>query len=189
MTLPASQDPPLTLWLAQANAGDVAAADAVTEVVYSQLQRLARNRLKRGYRDAFQTTELVHEAWLKLAGNQSLAPKDRQHLMGLAAQAMRQILVDHVRRRQTEKHGGHWHRLTLTEHIPSTGAAQIEVLRLDELLQSLHSFDSRAARMVELRYFGGYDENEIADVLDISVRTVRRDWRRTRAWLKTELEA
>lgn len=189
MTLPAPENPSLTLWLARANAGDGSLTDAVTATVYSQLQRLARARLKRGFRDAFQTTELVHEAWLKLVGNQSLAPKDRQHLMGLAAQAMRQILVDHVRQRQTEKHGGQWHRLTLTERLPSTGAAQIEVLRLDELLRSLHSFDPRAARVVELRYFGGYDESEIASALDISVRTVRRDWRRTRAWLKTELEA
>ncbi|MBB6064554.1 ECF-type sigma factor [Pseudoxanthomonas broegbernensis] len=188
MTLPAPENPTLTLWLAQARDGDPAAADAALTAVYAQLKQLARARLRHAHRDAFQTTELVHDAWLKLAGNQALAPNDRRHLMGLAAQAMRQILVDHVRRQQAEKHGGGLHRLTLTDCIPSRDAAQVEVLRLDELLQTLHRLDPRAARMLELRYFGGYDENEIAELLGISVRTVRRDWRRTRAWLKTELE-
>lgn len=189
MTLPAPENLPLTHWLTQARDGDITAADAVLAAVYAQLKQLARARLRRGHRQAFQTTELVHDAWLKLAGNQALSPKDRQHLMALAAQAMRQILVDHVRQRQTEKHGGQWQQLTLTERVPSGDAAQIEVVRLDELLQSLQRFDPRAARMVELRYFGGYDENEIAGLLEVSVRTVRRDWRRTRAWLKTELES
>lgn len=188
MTLPAPESLPLTHWLAQTRDGDMTAPDALLAAVYTQLKQLARARLRRGHRQALQTTELVHDAWLKLAGNQALSPKDRQHLMALAAQAMRQILVDHARQRQTEKHGGQWQQFTLTD-VPSADAAQIEVVRLDELLQSLQRFDSRAARMVELRYFGGYDENEIADLLEVSVRTVRRDWRRTRAWLKTELES
>lgn len=190
MTSPAPENlPSTTLWLAQTSEGNRADDDAALAALYTQLKQLARARLKRGCRDAFQTTELVHNAWLKLAGNQALSPNDHQHLMALAAQAMRQILVDHVRQKQTEKHGGQWRQLTLTERVPSADAAQIEVLRVDELLQSLHQFDPRASRMVELRYFGGYDENEIADLLDISVRTVRRDWRRTRAWLKVELES
>lgn len=182
-------NPPLTLWLAQAREGDRGAADAVLAALYAQLKQLAHARLMRAGRDGFQTTELVHDAWLKLAGNQALAPNDRRHLMALAAQAMRQILIDHIRQKQTDKHGGQWRALTLTERIPSPDAAQIEVLRLDGLLQSLQRFDPRAARLVELRYFGGYDESEIADLLDVSVRTVRRDWRRTRAWLKSELES
>lgn len=188
MTLPATGSPPLTLWLAQAREGDAVAADAVLSAVYGPLKQLAHARLRRAGGGAFQTTELVHDAWLKLAGNQALAPVDRNHLMALAAQAMRQILVDHARQQMTEKHGAGAYRLTLTEAIPAAEAAPLEVLQLDDLLRSLHALDPRAARMVELRYFGGYDENEIAALLDISVRTVRRDWRRTRAWLKTELE-
>ncbi|QDW66389.1 sigma-70 family RNA polymerase sigma factor [Luteimonas granuli] len=184
----AQENPALTLLLAQARGGDAAAGEAVLAAVYGPLKQLARARLRGGGREAFQTTELVHDAWLKLAGNQVLAPNDRRHLMGLAATAMRQILIDHMRQRQTEKHGGQWQRMTLTDCLASDDAAEIEVLRLDELLRSLRLLDPRAARMVELRYFGGYDENEIADLLEVSVRTVRRDWRRTRAWLKTELE-
>lgn len=187
MTSPVPDNPPLTLWLARARQGDAAAADAVLAAVYAPLKQLAHARLRHGHRDAFQTTELVHDAWLKLAGNRELAPNDRRHLMGLAARAMRQILIDHVRQRQSVKHGGQEQRVTLTGSIASADAAQIEVLRLDELLRALQAFDPRAARMVELRYFGGYDEIEIAELLEVSVRTVRRDWRRTRAWLKTEL--
>jgi len=153
------------------------------------IQRLPQHELPPLLLKPVDTRQLFQVIELKLAGNQALSPKDRQHLMALAAQAMRQILVDHVRQRRTEKHGGQWQRLTLTESVPSGDAAHVEVACLDELLQSLQQFDPRAARMVELRYFGGYDENEIAGLLEVSVRTVRRDWRRTRAWLKTELES
>src|SRR5690606_35251755 len=150
MTLPATGSPPLTLWLAQAREGDVVAADAVLSAVYGPLKQLAHARLRRAGGGAFQTTELVHDAWLKLAGNQALAPVDRNHRMALAAQAMRQILVDHARQQMTEKHGAGAYRLTLTEAIPAAESAPLEVLQLDDLLRSLQALDPRAARMVEL---------------------------------------
>ena len=182
----ASGQEPVTQLLARARGGDGAALDAAFAAVYDELKRAARLQLRRR-RDALETTALVHEAYLKLVGNARLAPNDRTHLLALSARAMRQVLVDHARSAQADKRGGGQDALTLTARLGSEERAVVEVLQLDELLGALHKADPRAAQIVELRYFGGYEEEEIAQMLDVSYRTVRRDWRKARAFLLSEL--
>jgi RNA polymerase sigma factor (TIGR02999 family) len=177
---------PVTELLARSRAGDVQARDEAYAAMYEQL-KLAAHRQLRGQRQALQTTALVHEAWLKLAGNAALAPADRNHLMALSTRAMRQVLVDHARHVQADKRDGAIEPLTLAVSSIAQPQAEVEVLALHGLLEELQGFDPRAAQIVELRYFGGYEEAEIAAMLDTSLSTVQRDWRRTRAWLAARL--
>ncbi len=183
---PAPPEVEVTVLLAQARAGDAKALGAAYSAVYDELKRAARSQLRR-MGDAFQTTALVHEAYLKLAGGAPLAAMDRNHLLALSARAMRQVLVDDARARKADKRGGGQDALTLTAALGNGDAAAVEVLALDELHASLHKLDERAAQIVELRYFGGYSEIEIAAMLDISDRTLRRDWRKARAFLLAEM--
>ncbi|HRO64541.1 ECF-type sigma factor, partial [Thermomonas sp.] len=113
---------------------------------------------------------------------------DRNHLLALSARAMRQVLVDDARARKADKRGGGQEALTLTARLDAGERAALEVLELDDLLQRLHALDERAAQVVELRYFGGYEETEIAQLLGVTDRTVRRDWRKARAFLLNALE-
>ena len=184
----ASPGAEVTVLLARARAGDGAALDAAYSAVYDELKRAARLQLRR-MRDDFQTTALVHEAYLKLAGGAQLAAVDRNHLLALSARAMRQVLVDDARARKADKRGGGQDALTLGAADLAGDVAAVEVLKLDELLQSLHRIDERAAQVVELRYFGGYTEVEVAGMLGISESTLRRDWRRARAFLMKESAA
>jgi len=177
----------VTHLLARARAGDNAALSAAYTAIYDELKRAARQQLRR-MRDDFQTTALVHEAWLKLAGGAQLAAVDRNHLLALSARAMRQVLVDDARARKADKRGGGQEALTLTARLDAGERAALEVLELDDLLQRLHALDERAAQVVELRYFGGYEETEIAQLLGVTDRTVRRDWRKARAFLLNALE-
>ena len=183
----ASSPAEVTVLLARARAGDPQAMGAAFSAVYDELERSARAQLRR-MRDDFQTTALVHEAYLKLGGAQ-LAAQDRNHLLALSARAMRQVLVDDARARKADKRGGGQDALTLTASLGNAERAAVDVLALDELLGSLHTLDERAAQIVELRYFGGYEEAEIAQMLGLSDRTVRRDWRKARAFLLAELQA
>jgi RNA polymerase sigma factor (TIGR02999 family) len=185
---PVPRSPDVTQLLARAHAGDAQALGEAYSAVYDELKRAARAQLRRT-RDAFETTALVHEAYLKLAGGAQLAAVDRNHLLALSARAMRQVLVDDARARKADKRGGGQDALTLTARIDAGERAVVEVLALDELLGSLHKVDERAAKIVELRYFGGYSEVEIADMLGISDRTLRRDWRKARAFLLSEMSA
>ena len=177
----------VTRLLARARAGDAQAMGSAYSAVYDELKRAARLQLRRMH-DDFETTALVHEAYLKLGGAQ-LAAQDRNHLLALSARAMRQVLVDDARARKADKRGGGQDALTLGAADVAGEAAAVEVLKLDELLQSLHRLDERAAQIVELRYFGGYTEVEVADMLAISESTLRRDWRRARAFLMKETAA
>ena len=181
-----SSEAPVTQLLARARAGDAQALGQAYSAVYDELKRAARAQLRR-MRDAFETTALVHEAYLKLAGGAQLAAVDRNHLLALSARAMRQVLVDDARARKADKRGGGQDALTLTTRIDAGERAMVDVLALDELLASLHAVDERAAQIVELRYFGGYSELEIAAMLGISDRTLRRDWRKARAFLLAEM--
>lgn len=186
--MPTEPDAPteITVLLARARAGDVQAMGAAYSAMYEELKRAARQQLRR-MRDDFQTTALVHEAYLKLAAGAQLAANDRNHLLALSARAMRQVLVDDARARKADKRGGGQEPLTLTARLDAGERAAVEVLELDELIHRLHALDERAAQVVELRYFGGYEDTEIAQMLDVTDRTVRRDWRKARAFLLTEL--
>lgn len=178
---------PVTQLLARARDGDAQALNAAYCAVYDELKRAARAQLRR-MRDGFQTTALVNEAYLKLASGADLKAVDRNHLLALSARAMRQVLVDDARARKADKRGGGQEALTLSAAQGQGAAAAVDVLALDELLTGLHTLDARAAQIVELRYFGGYEEAEIGAMLGLSERTVRRDWRKARAFLLAELQ-
>lgn len=175
---------PITEWLARGSDGDAAAMHAAWSALYAQL-KLAAHRQLRG-NGAFQTTALVHEAWLKLSVNPEFEPLNRRHLLAMSARAMRYVLVDHSRSVHADKRGGGAAHVTLTAEAAAS-APEAEVLALHGLLETLSRVDARAAQIVELRYFGGYEEREIADMLEISESTLRRDWRRARAFLLAEL--
>ncbi len=128
-----------------------------------------------------QTTALVNEAYVRLVGGQKIEWQNRAHFFGVVAQVMRHVLIDHARRLQYIKHGGDRERVSLEDVAVMPRAA--ELLALDDALNELARLDPRKARVVELRYFGGLSIEETADVLDISVMTVRRDWRAAKAWL------
>jgi len=177
---------PVTQLLKRAREGDVRAADAVFASLYDELKRAAHLQLRR-HNDDLDTTVLVHETYLKMAAGERLAANDRAHLLAMSARAMRQVLVDHARIAHAQKRGGGVDALTLTARLGGDERAVVEVLALDELLHALQQADARAAQIVELRYFGGYEETEIAQMLGVSERTVRRDWRAARAFLLTEL--
>lgn len=180
----------LTGLLQRSAAGDVAARDAVWAMAHAELRELARMRLAReSGTPTWQPTELVHEAFLKLCGL-GIGYKDRAHFLAMAATAMRQVLVDHARARKRDKRGGGEHALTLdTGLAANTGTRAIDVLDLDRALQELAGLDQRKARAIELSYFGGLADRELAEVLAVSEPTVKRDLRSARAWLAATLDA
>lgn len=174
----------VTRLLAAVDAGDSAALERLLPLVYDELRRLAEIQL-RGERagHTLQPTALVHEAYMKLAGG-DLSISDRAHFLAIAARAMRQALVDHARRRDRAKRGGGLRPVTLT------GGSWSETLDLDELLAldaALEELEPRQRQVVEGRFFGGMTEDEVATVLGVTRRTVRRDWVKARAWLYRRL--
>jgi RNA polymerase sigma factor (TIGR02999 family) len=186
MDVPAASAP-VTQLLALARAGDPAALDRAYAAVYEELKQLARRQLRRE-RDAFETTVLVHEAYLKLVAGEPASPDDRNHLLGLAARAMRQVLVDHARYVNANKRDGGGPTLALRPDVAAaTEPDAIDVLTVDDTIRKLHEIDPRLARVVELRCFGGCDVAEIAGILGLPDYTVRRDWRKARALLLAEL--
>ena len=160
-------------------------------VVYDELRAIARAQRRRHASDAFQTTALVHEAYLRLAAH-PLVP-DRAYVFAAAARAMRNVLVDHARRRHAAKRGGDAtvlgsDALAFAAGAPDLDAVAARVLDVHDALDRLAALDERAARVVECRYFGGLSVEETAAALDISEATAKRDWRRARAWLHRALE-
>ena len=178
----------LTLLLRRSVEGDEKAREQLWIEVHGQLRALAHGRLAREARQAFQATELVHEAFIKLDGLK-ITPRDRGHFLGLAARAMRQVLVDQARSRQRDKRGRGQAPVTLvTRDLADAEPALLDVLDLDGALEELESLDARKASVVELSYFGGMTDQEVDDALAISTATVKRDLRTARAWLATALE-
>jgi RNA polymerase sigma factor (TIGR02999 family) len=164
------------------------AMEALIPVVYEELRRTARRELaRRRPGETLDTTSLVHEAYLKLAGPGDPSWNDRTHFFAVAATAMRQIIVDYARQRKTAKHGGALRRVHLDERrlVPDEQAA--ELLELDEALDRLAELNVRLSQVVECRFFGGLTVPETAAVLGRSPRTINRDWRKAKAWLYREL--
>ncbi|HUS12640.1 MAG TPA: sigma-70 family RNA polymerase sigma factor [Pyrinomonadaceae bacterium] len=168
--------------------GDKAALDQLTPLVYDEIRRIAHRYVQRERNgQTLQTTALVNEAYLRLAGSQRIEWQNRAHFFAVTAQVMRHILIDHARRRQYMKHGGDVQRVSL-EAVTKEAALMsppraAELLALDEALNELAKLDPRKSRVVELRYFGGLSIEETADVLEVSAMTVRRDWRAAKAWI------
>jgi RNA polymerase sigma factor (TIGR02999 family) len=182
----------VTLLLQAYAGGDRAAFDQLVPLIYEELRRIARNHLRRTQRGAtLDTNGLVHEAYLKLAGQKGMRVEDRGHFLAIAARAMRQIIVSRARARVAAKRGGGDIRMTLDEErIAAAGESQAEwLLDLDRALEGLRERDERLARTVECRFFAGLSEDETAEALGVSLRTAQRNWMRARAWIRSELTA
>jgi RNA polymerase sigma factor (TIGR02999 family) len=168
--------------------GDRHALDRVLPIVYEELRRIAHSQLQRERPDhTLSTTEVVHEAYLKLLEHGRVTPGEHVRFLAVASTAVRRALTEHARRRDAEKRGGGQRPLTLDEEI-AAAASPDHLLALDEALTRLAALDERLARVVECRYFGGLTEDETAAALGVTSRTVRRDWVKARAWLYRELD-
>jgi RNA polymerase sigma factor (TIGR02999 family) len=169
--------------------GDQTALDRLLPLVYDELHRMAA-RYMRGERlgHTLQTSALVNEAYLRLADYKQMQWQDRAHFFAVAAQAMRRILVDFARARRNLKRGGGAQPVSLDEGLAVMPVGVTDLLALDEALGQLAALSPRQGRVVELRYFGGLSEEEVAEVLEVSPRTVRNDWSLARAWLRRELQ-
>jgi RNA polymerase sigma factor (TIGR02999 family) len=179
---------PVTALLARWQAGDSAALETLIPLVYDELRSLAQRYLRRERSNhTLQSTALVHEAYVRLAGQDPPALQNRSHFFGVAARLMREILVDHARAQQSAKRGGNACTLTLDEALKVAGRTDVDVLLLDDALKELARLDERQSRIVELRYFTGLSIDETADVMGVSAATVSREWTTARAWLHREL--
>lgn len=171
--------------------GDDSAAERLLTLVYEDLRRLAAAQLRRERSgQTLQTTDLVHEAYLRLFGGVEPTFQNRAHFFAAAGEAMRRILVERARRRSRVKRGGGWHRMKLDDlpSLAATGGVEpADVLAVHEALQTLEKMDQRAAGIVKLRCFIGMSISEVAQSLGLSSRTVNRDWHVARAWLSREL--
>ncbi len=168
--------------------GDHEAGKQVMTLVYSELRRLAAYYFRQeapGH--TLQPTALVNELFLKLCSGEPVQWQDRTHFFAVAAQQMRRILIDHARRRKADKRHDTRIPVSLSRQPGDFGPQYEDLLAIDEALRGLEELDSRAARVVELRVFGGLKESEIADALEISAATVKRDWTFARAWLRSRL--
>jgi RNA polymerase sigma factor (TIGR02999 family) len=186
--MPAEQ---LTLHLlSAARAGDRDAFDQVYSRVYAELHQIARQRLRRNRPgETLNTTALVHEAYLRLADREGAGASDRAHFLALASRAMRFILVDHARARSVQKRGGGQEDVSLDRVQVAVDAPVPDLLALNDAMERLRRLSERQCQLVEYRFFGGLSYEEIADVMGVSVRTVKRDWTRARTWLYTYMQA
>ncbi len=178
----------ITLLLIDWSRGDELALEQLMPLVYDELRQMAR-RYMRGQPSGhtFQTTELIHEAYLKIARHDEQNWQNRAHFFGVAAQAMRHILVDYARSKNSRKRGGLAEKITLEENLVASANRSEEIVALDDALKQLAILDERKSRVVEMKFFGGLSIEEIAEVLKISPETVKRDWKFARTWLLREL--
>ena len=169
--------------------GDEAAFQALLPIVESELRRLARVYMAKERRDhTLQTTALVNEAYLRLVEARQVAWQDRSHFLGIAARLMRQILVDHARRRAVHKRAAGGLRIPLDEGLAVSAPPEVDLLELDRALDALAVVDRRKMRVIEMRFFGGMTLAETAEALHVSTDTVKRDWRMAKLWLLRELK-
>jgi RNA polymerase sigma factor (TIGR02999 family) len=178
----------ITQLLVRWRAGDQRALDELMPLVYDELHRLAAHYM-RGERPGhtLQTSALVNEAYMRLAGHEEIQWQDRAHFFAIAAQAMRRILVDHARRRGNQKRGGDAHKVALDEALIVSADRAADVVALDDALARLAEIAPRKSQLVELRFFGGMSIEETAEVLKVSPGTVMRDWTFAKAWLLREI--
>lgn len=178
----------ITRLLLDWRAGDRLAFDELVPLVQSELKRLARNYMRRqrvGH--TLQTTALVNEAFIRLVDSDKVNWQDRNHFFAISAQLMRRILVDAARRKNSQKRGGERVQVTLDDRLNVSDEKETDLIALDEAMALLAKLNPRHSQIVELRYFGGLTEEEIAETLGVSSRTIRRDWNLARAWLFREL--
>ena len=184
----AESERPITIILQAAAGGDSRAAAELLPLVYDELRRLAHARMARSRGDTLQPTALVHEAYLRLIGDADPGWNSRGHFFAAAAQAMRNILVDQARRKATVKHGGDRVRLEAEANEPTIETPVEDILTVDEMIKRLEAEDPRKGQIVNLRYFVGLSAEDTAAALGISLRTVEREWRYIRTWLRQQLD-
>ncbi len=178
-----------SLFLA-ARQGDAAAADQFYQLLYDDLQRLARARLRQHQPfTVLDTCSLVHESYLRMLGTDQLVVQNRNHFLAYSAKVMRSVIVDFARARLAERRGGGAERVLLdTNALQNISGTDRDVIRVSDALESLAKLDERLAQVVEMRFFGGMNDHEIGDVMGVSERTVRRDWDKARLLMYTLLE-
>ena len=187
MTQPPRQHE-ITELLAEWRGGNQSALDELYPLVYNELHRLARRYMSRERKGhTLQTTALINEAYVRLVDQKNVQWANRSHFFAISAQIMRRILIDHARRHAYAKRGGGAQQVSLEEAATVVPDQSHELLRLDEALKSLAEMDPRRSQVVEMRYFGGLNNEEIAGVLHVSENTVTRDWNMARAWLYQQL--
>jgi RNA polymerase sigma-70 factor (ECF subfamily) len=180
----------VTVLLAQLTKGNEEAAARLIPLVYDELRRLAGGYMRRERSDhTLQATALVHEAYLKLVEQRSVDWQSRAHFLGIAAQMMRRILIDHARGHLREKRGGGRRAVPIDDALVFAPEQSLELIKLDHALQRLTKLDPRQGKIVELRFFGGLTVEQTADVLGISEKTVKREWSMAKAWLHGDLKA
>lgn len=180
----------ITLLLRAWGHGDHAALDLLTPLVYQELHKAARNRMRaeRAGNNTLQASALVNEVYLRMVNADEVNFSDRTHFFAVSATMMRRILVDAARARATEKRGSGKARINLNEALDGAAQPDAGVVALDDALQGLERLDPRKARVIELRFFGGLSLEETAEALSVSVETVSRDWKLAKAWLRREME-
>jgi len=178
-----------TVMLSAIEAGDSKAAEQLLVLVYDELRRLAASKLaQEAPGQTLQPTALVHDAWLRLVGEQTPSFKDRTHFFRAAAEAMRHILIDRARRKKTRRHGGDYRRVDFEEFDLAAPSADDQLLAVNEALDELALEHPVQAELVKLRYFAGLTNEEVSEVLGISVSTAKNYWTFSRAWLLNEIE-
>lgn len=183
-----SEPADVTQLLVEASQGDRGAVDALLPHVYKELRRLAGGYMKREREGhTLDATGLVHEAYMKLVDQSRVEWQNRSHFFGIAATAMRRILVDHARARQADKRGGGVEHAEIVDDLVASDERGDELIAVDEALERLAVWDPIKSRVVELRFFGGLSIEECAEVMEVSVATVNRHWRMAKAWLHGEL--
>ena len=171
------------------NKGDKYALEELMPLVYGELRSMARRHMRgQAQGHTFQTTDLIHETYLKIAGGEDRNWQSRSHFFGVAAKAMRHILVDYARSKKNKKRGGWQERVTLAENMRVTNQSSDDVVALDEALERLEALDERKVQVVEMKFFAGLTVAEIAEVLKVSPETVKRDWSFAQTWLLRELQ-
>jgi RNA polymerase sigma-70 factor (ECF subfamily) len=186
---PTGSEPEITLLLTAWREGDSTALERLVPVVYRELRRIAGNFMRRQDRGhTLQATALINEAYLRLVDSDKVNWQSRTHFFAVSAQLMRRVLVDSARQKNSQKRGGDHLRITLDDRIDIPLGDQTDLVSLDEALSRLNKLSSRQSQVVELRYFGGLTESQIAETLKVSERTVRRDWNLARTWLYRELQ-
>jgi len=182
-------DRDITVLLSKARMGDKPALDELLPLVYNELRRIAGNQLRSERDDhTLQATALVHEAYMRLIDQNEVDWSNRLHFFSIAAEMMRRILVNYAIQRNAQKRGSGEPRLALDEAISFSESPDMDVVVLDEALTDLAAVDPGAARVVELRFFGGLTIEETAQVLEVSDSTVKREWQTAKAWLKTRMQ-
>ena len=176
--------------IARVNRGEAGAQEELFAVAYGELHKLARSRLRHGGRNTFlDTTALVHESYLRFLSGGQLRAQDRRAFFAYASRVMRSVIIDSVRERHAERRGGDHARLTLsTQLLEDLAGPEEDVLRVNEALDLLAQVEPRLAKVVEMRYFGGYTEAEVAEALGVTDRTVGRDWEKARLLLSSMLK-